>query len=61
MPVDDLASQRLNSCFYELLVRGHSKAEAMREAQLAILSEMRSAGRFNPASWLPYVLIGDPN
>lgn len=57
----DAASESLNSRFYELLMRGAvSKAKALQQAQLALLSAGRSAGNPNPSSWAPYVLVGDP-
>jgi CHAT domain-containing protein/tetratricopeptide (TPR) repeat protein len=61
LPVDDASTARLTSRFYELLANGSiSKASALQQAQLSLLSSARAGGRLNPASWLPYVLIGDP-
>jgi CHAT domain-containing protein len=61
LPVDDASTARLTSRFYELLANGSaSKASALQQAQLSLLSLARASGRLNPASWLPYVLIGDP-
>jgi CHAT domain-containing protein len=61
MTVDDAATESLNSRFYELLIRGNvSKAKALQQAQLALLSSERRAGKSNPSSWAPYVLVGDP-
>jgi CHAT domain-containing protein len=61
MTVDDAATESLNSRFYELLIRGTvSKAKALQQAQLALLSSERKAGNPKPSSWAPYVLVGDP-
>ena len=61
LPVGDASTARLTSRFYELLADGSiSKASALQQAQLSLLSSARASGRLNPASWLPYVLIGDP-
>jgi CHAT domain-containing protein len=59
--VDDGATEKLNSRFYELLLQdSHSKAQALQLAQLALLASARAAGGPSPLSWAPYVLIGDP-
>jgi CHAT domain-containing protein len=61
LPVTDSSTRKMNARFYELLSGGSvSKASALRQAQLSILSSERSTGRVNPASWIPYVLVGDP-
>jgi CHAT domain-containing protein/Flp pilus assembly protein TadD len=59
LPVDDFATASLTSRFYELLAHGDcSKAQALRSAQLSLLN---SEARHSPASWVPFVLIGNPN
>jgi CHAT domain-containing protein/thioredoxin-like negative regulator of GroEL len=61
LPVDDVATSKVTSRFYELLSAGGiSKASALRQAQLSLLAAARASGRSNPGSWLPYVLVGDP-
>jgi CHAT domain-containing protein/thioredoxin-like negative regulator of GroEL len=61
LPVDDPATAFLTSSLHAVLAEGAvSKSEALRKAQLALLDKARAAGRLNPASWIPYVLIGDP-
>jgi CHAT domain-containing protein len=61
LPVDDASTAKLISSFYDLLANGSiSKASALQQAQLSLLSSARASGRLNPASWVPYVLIGDP-
>ena len=61
LPADDASTATLVSRFYDLLAGGaHSKASALRQAQLHLLHSARTAGRLDPASWLPYVLVGDP-
>ncbi len=58
LPADDIATASLTSRFYELLARGSlSKAQALRSAQLSLIQS--EAGN-NPASWVPFVLVGDP-
>lgn len=61
LPADDAATTNLAARFYELLSSGStSKAGALQQAQLSLLRSARAAGRLNPASWLPFVLVGDP-
>ncbi|HYK92099.1 MAG TPA: CHAT domain-containing protein, partial [Acidobacteriota bacterium] len=61
MPVDDDSTESLNSRFYDFLNRGSlSKARALQQSQLALLSSARATGDPNPSAWAPYVLIGDP-
>jgi CHAT domain-containing protein len=60
LPVDDSSTVQLTSRFYELLCGDISKASALQKAQLSLLAQARASGRLHPASWLPYVLIGDP-
>jgi CHAT domain-containing protein len=59
LPVDDLATASFASRFYELLAHGDcSKAQALRSAQLSLLN---AEARHRPSSWIPFVLIGNPN
>jgi CHAT domain-containing protein len=61
MPVEDRATQELNAHFYSLLAAGStSKAKALQKAQLTLMAEMRTRGVFDPISWMPFVLVGDP-
>lgn len=60
MPVDDLFTKRLSMRFYDLLKHGAGKAKALQEAQVALLESARSGSKVNPQSWLPYILIGNP-
>ena len=60
LPVDDASTVQLTSQFYRLLDGSNSKASALQQAQLTLLDKARASGRVNPASWLPYILIGDP-
>lgn len=43
--------------FYEQLVQGKSRAEALRQAQLAFLQKKN--GYDAPLYWAPYILVGD--
>ncbi len=61
LPVDDASTNQLVSSFYQLLANDSlSKTSALRQAQLSLLKSARNSGRLNPASWIPYVLVGDP-
>ncbi len=55
--VDDLCTVRLMECFYRLLEVGHSKAFALREAQMTLLHE--STPPMHPAFWGAFQLIGN--
>jgi CHAT domain-containing protein/Tfp pilus assembly protein PilF len=57
LPVDDLTTATLTSRFYESLASGFSKAQALRSAQKSLLN---AETRKRPASWVPFVLVGDP-
>ena len=55
--VNDAATARLMSQFYEELVINHKeKSQAIREAQLALLNNDRYT---HPLYWAPYVLVGN--
>jgi CHAT domain-containing protein len=58
MQVDDSATTQLSRRFYESLQEGNDKATALRKAQLAILD--RSSKDAGSLSWVPYILIGNP-
>jgi CHAT domain-containing protein len=60
MPVDDGSTKRLSCRFYDLLEQGVGKAKALQMAQLALLSADRSASDAKPQSWIPYILVGNP-
>jgi len=54
--VDDAAAAALMGKFYERLLGGDSAAEALRQAQIAMLH-----GAYpDPAIWAPFTLTGDP-
>lgn len=62
--VDDAATAALMQGFYRNLKRGHSKAAALREAELALLHGNRRKGGgkpkwSHPYYWAPFILIGD--
>jgi len=55
--VSDLASTQLIGDFYQVLAKGgESKAQALREAQLQLLSDRRYR---HPYYWSPFLLIGN--
>lgn len=55
--ISDAATVELMEAFYEgLLVRGLSKAQSLREAQVSL---MRSDAYSHPEFWAPFLLIGD--
>ncbi len=60
MPVDDASTMRLSCRFYDLLQRGVSKAQALQRAQLGLLDSARSNSDIKPQSWIPYILVGNP-
>ena len=55
-PVADDATRDLMTRFYSALLAGTGKAEALRQAQLAV---MRSEGFSHPFFWSPFILVGD--
>ncbi len=54
--VDDGATRKLMLEFYGQLRAGKGRAEALRQAQLALLKEASTA---EPFYWAPFVLVGD--
>ncbi|MDM7994762.1 MAG: CHAT domain-containing protein [Acidobacteriota bacterium] len=60
MPVDDRSTRNLNLRFYDLMQKGTGKARALQQAQLALLESARSGSDPRPQSWIPYVLLGNP-
>jgi CHAT domain-containing protein len=59
-PVDDASTERLNCRFYKLLQEGTGKARALQKAQISLLDAARSNSDIRPQSWIPYILIGNP-
>jgi CHAT domain-containing protein/thioredoxin-like negative regulator of GroEL len=59
-PVDDLSTKQITLRFYDLLKNGVSKAKALQRAQLALIETARSGSNVRPQSWLPYILVGNP-
>ncbi|MDD2759361.1 MAG: CHAT domain-containing protein [Methylomonas sp.] len=56
-PVNDQAASRLMTEFYKALATpGTSKAQALRQAQIALLEQAESA---NPYYWSPFILVGN--
>jgi CHAT domain-containing protein/Tfp pilus assembly protein PilF len=55
--VDDATQQKLMDRFYRELSAGKGRAEALREAQLQLLKNPRTAGFLQ---WAPVILSGDP-
>ena len=57
--VDDTSTAELMIQFYrELLINKVSKAEALRRAQIALLTNYRYENYESPYYWAPYVLLG---
>jgi CHAT domain-containing protein len=54
--VADASTGALMAEFYARLARGAGKAEALRQAQLALLKDRKTR---HPLFWAPFVLIGD--
>jgi CHAT domain-containing protein len=59
--VQDAPARRFMSALYEARLRdGKSTAEAMRDAQRAVLNELRASGRStHPVQWAAFVASGD--
>ncbi len=53
--VDDEGTHQLMDAFYERLTTGTPKAEALRQAQLALIR----SDRHHPYYWAPFILIGN--
>lgn len=58
-PVRDDVASRLTLDTLNGAGRGLSQAEALRQAQLAILRDRKVAGAAHPATWAPFVLVGN--
>ncbi len=55
--VEDESTARLMTGFYEALMRGAGKGEALRQAQLALAAE--GGAWAHPFHWAPFFLVGD--
>jgi CHAT domain-containing protein len=60
MDVDDASTATLNCRFYDQLQKGAGIAQALQKAQIALLTSARDGSGVNPRSWIPYVLVGNP-
>lgn len=59
--VDDAATTRLMVHFFDKLAAGDSQAEALRQAQLALIASQRSRqGAAHPFFWAAFTLTGTP-
>lgn len=57
----DTSARDLMVEFYGNLHRSGDKAEALRQAKLAVIEQGRQSGRLNrPYYWAPFVLVGKP-
>jgi CHAT domain-containing protein len=59
--VPDAEARELMRQFYARLGSGAGRADALRDAQRAVLAERRKAGAAHPFFWATCVLIGDGN
>jgi CHAT domain-containing protein len=57
-PVDDESTKIIMINFYDGLKKGITKAEAMRQAQIALIK--KGDFHIHPFFWAPYVMIGNP-
>lgn len=57
-PVDDESTKIIMINFYDGLKKGLTKAEAMRQAQIALIR--KGDFHIHPFFWAPYVMIGNP-
>ena len=56
-PVDDVSTKKLMTAFYDYLLQGKSKAEAIRLAKIDLI---QTSYRFTkPFSWAGFILIGE--
>ena len=55
--LNDQSAVEFMGHFYEQLIQGKSRAEALRQAQLAFLKNKN--GYDAPLYWAPYILVGD--
>jgi len=58
--VDDASTKLMTNRFYDQLSKGASKAKALQTAQLELLNSARYGDEIKPKSWIPYILIGNP-
>jgi CHAT domain-containing protein len=58
-PVEDSATNKLMKHFYENLLKGESKVQALRAAQCLLLRE-DNPNSTHPYFWAPFRLVGDP-
>ncbi|MDP3550792.1 MAG: CHAT domain-containing protein [Novosphingobium sp.] len=58
-PVRDDVASRLTLDTLNGAAKGLSRAEALRRAQLAIIADKKLAGAAHPATWAPFVLVGN--
>ena len=56
-PVEDNATNELMKLFYQHLLAGESKAQALRAAQCSLLHQ--KAGYTHPYFWAAFRLVGD--
>ena len=59
-PVEDRATNALMQTFYQRLLRGESKLQALRAAQCSLLAS-QSAAYSHPYFWAAFRLVGDPS
>jgi CHAT domain-containing protein len=58
-PVEDSATNELMKLFYQYLLKGESKVEALRAAQSRLLGDAES-NYTHPYFWAAFRLVGDP-
>jgi len=57
---DDKATSDLMLAFYEEMLKGKSKAQALREAKLRLIGEQSSSDwdYVDPSNWASFILVG---
>ncbi len=58
-PVRDDVASRLTLSAVDGARKGLSRAEALRQAELAVLRDGKLPGAAHPATWAPFVVLGD--
>jgi CHAT domain-containing protein/Tfp pilus assembly protein PilF len=57
--VADESTPLLMEAFYRGVLAGHSKAKALRRAQLCLMEEVQGGKFAHPFFWAPFVLVGE--
>ena len=59
MVVDDQSTSILVKEFYQNLLKGESKAQALQQAQIALIRNPNEQKYNRPYYWSPFIMIGN--